>query len=111
MGYKDTEHFFMCLYVKLFNDQCSKPVIAAIHNACIGGGIDMTAACDIRYCTGDAWFQIKVMSSLLLTWGCCHLKAQVSSFVQIGTCIIGVVVFFNYHVQVLPIFIILIKMY
>lgn len=46
----------------------------------------MTAACDIRYCTGDAWFQIKVMSSLLLTWGCCHLKAQVSSFVQIGTC-------------------------
>lgn len=73
----------------------------------------MTAACDIRYCTGDAWFQIKVMSSLLLTWGCCHLKAQVSSFVQIGTCtcIIGVVVFFNYHVQVLPIFIILIKMY
>ncbi|XP_078315056.1 delta(3,5)-Delta(2,4)-dienoyl-CoA isomerase, mitochondrial-like isoform X2 [Crassostrea virginica] len=40
-------------------EKCSKPVIAAIHNACVGGGIDMTAACDIRYCTGDAWFQIK----------------------------------------------------
>jgi hypothetical protein len=23
-------------------------------------GVDMTSACDIRYCTKDAWFQIKV---------------------------------------------------
>lgn len=40
-------------------EKCSKPVIAAIHSACVGGGVDMTSACDIRYCTGDAWFQIK----------------------------------------------------
>lgn len=40
-------------------EKCSKPVIAAIHSACVGGGVDMTAACDIRYCTEDAWFQIK----------------------------------------------------
>ncbi|XP_041354116.1 delta(3,5)-Delta(2,4)-dienoyl-CoA isomerase, mitochondrial-like isoform X2 [Gigantopelta aegis] len=40
-------------------EKCPKPVIAAIHNACIGGGIDMTSACDIRYCSQDAWFQIK----------------------------------------------------
>lgn len=40
-------------------EQCAKPVIAAIHNACVGGGIDMTTACDIRYCTQDAWFQVK----------------------------------------------------
>ncbi|KAK6183549.1 hypothetical protein SNE40_011008 [Patella caerulea] len=40
-------------------EKCSKPVIAAIHNACVGGGIDMITACDIRYCTSDAWFQIK----------------------------------------------------
>ncbi|BFZ06825.1 hypothetical protein BsWGS_09862 [Bradybaena similaris] len=40
-------------------EKCPKPVIAAIHDACIGGGIDMISACDIRYCTQDAWFQIK----------------------------------------------------
>jgi len=40
-------------------EMCNKPVIAAMHNGCIGGGIDMTAAADIRYCTSDAWFQIK----------------------------------------------------
>ncbi|GFR86620.1 delta(3,5)-Delta(2,4)-dienoyl-CoA isomerase, mitochondrial-like [Elysia marginata] len=40
-------------------ENCPKPVIAAVHSACIGGGIDMISACDIRYCTQDAWFQIK----------------------------------------------------
>uniref|UniRef100_T1JKI9 Delta(3,5)-Delta(2,4)-dienoyl-CoA isomerase, mitochondrial n=1 Tax=Strigamia maritima TaxID=126957 RepID=T1JKI9_STRMM len=40
-------------------ENCNKPVIAAIHGACIGGGVDMVTACDIRYCTQDAWFQIK----------------------------------------------------
>ncbi|XP_033735841.1 delta(3,5)-Delta(2,4)-dienoyl-CoA isomerase, mitochondrial-like isoform X2 [Pecten maximus] len=40
-------------------EQCTKPVIAAVHNACIGGGIDMTSACDIRYATQDSFFQIK----------------------------------------------------
>ncbi|XP_038074273.1 delta(3,5)-Delta(2,4)-dienoyl-CoA isomerase, mitochondrial-like isoform X2 [Patiria miniata] len=36
-----------------------KPVIAAVHGGCIGGGLDMITACDIRLCTQDAWFQIK----------------------------------------------------
>ncbi|XP_067680034.1 delta(3,5)-Delta(2,4)-dienoyl-CoA isomerase, mitochondrial-like [Haliotis asinina] len=40
-------------------ERCTKPVIAAMHNACVGAGLDMTSACDIRYCTSDAWFQIK----------------------------------------------------
>lgn len=40
-------------------EQCSKPVIAAIHGGCIGGGIDIITACDIRYCTDDAFFTIK----------------------------------------------------
>lgn len=39
--------------------QCSKPVIAAIHSACIGAGVDVISAVDIRYCTSDAWFQVK----------------------------------------------------
>ena len=43
----------------MFRHKCEKPVIAAIHSACVGAGIDMTSAADIRYCTTDAWFQIK----------------------------------------------------
>jgi enoyl-CoA hydratase len=39
-------------------EQCRKPVIAAVHNHCIGGGVDLTTACDIRLCTADATFSI-----------------------------------------------------
>lgn len=35
------------------------PVIAAIQRACIGGGIDMISACDIRLATEDAYFSIE----------------------------------------------------
>ena len=35
------------------------PVIAAIQGACIGGGVDMVTACDIRLATGDAKFSIE----------------------------------------------------
>ncbi|KAF9439349.1 hypothetical protein BGZ76_000010 [Entomortierella beljakovae] len=38
---------------------CEKPVIAAIHGYCIGGGIDLSSACDIRYAAKDALFSIK----------------------------------------------------
>ena len=40
-------------------EKCSKPVLAAIHGGCIGGGVDIVAACDMRYCTDDAYFTIK----------------------------------------------------
>ncbi|MCZ6533741.1 MAG: crotonase/enoyl-CoA hydratase family protein [SAR324 cluster bacterium] len=40
-------------------DHCRVPVIAAIHGGCIGGGVDMIAACDMRYCTANAFFVIK----------------------------------------------------
>jgi len=40
-------------------EQCSKPVIAAIHGGCIGGGVDIISACDMRYSTEDAFFTIK----------------------------------------------------
>ena len=40
-------------------EQCRKPVLAAIHYTCVGGGIDMIACCDMRYCTTDAYFCIK----------------------------------------------------
>lgn len=34
-------------------------VIAAVHGDCIGGGIDLITACDIRLCTTDAKFCVK----------------------------------------------------
>ncbi|XP_076039545.1 delta(3,5)-Delta(2,4)-dienoyl-CoA isomerase, mitochondrial [Oratosquilla oratoria] len=40
-------------------EKCPKPVIAAVHSGCIGGGVDLICAADIRYCSRDAWFQIK----------------------------------------------------
>ena len=40
-------------------EKCRKPVLAAIHKACIGGGIDMTCCCDMRYVSKDAYFSIK----------------------------------------------------
>ncbi len=40
-------------------EQCRAPVIAAIHGACLGGGIDLVSACDIRVCSSDAWFSIQ----------------------------------------------------
>ncbi|KAJ1655808.1 hypothetical protein IWQ61_004508 [Dispira simplex] len=38
---------------------CDKPVIAAVHGVCIGAGVDLITACDIRYCTKDSIFSVK----------------------------------------------------
>lgn len=40
-------------------EHCSKPVIAAIHGYCIGAGLDMVTACDIRLATSNATFSLK----------------------------------------------------
>ena len=40
-------------------EKCSKPVLAAVHSGCIGGGVDIVSACDIRYCSEEAYFTIK----------------------------------------------------
>ncbi|XP_049882317.1 delta(3,5)-Delta(2,4)-dienoyl-CoA isomerase, mitochondrial [Pectinophora gossypiella] len=40
-------------------ETCIKPVLAISHNACVGAGIDLITAADVRYCTEDAWFQVK----------------------------------------------------
>jgi enoyl-CoA hydratase len=40
-------------------EQSRLPVIAAIHGACIGAGVDMTSACDLRIASEDAYFSIE----------------------------------------------------
>lgn len=40
-------------------ERCRVPVIAAIHGACIGGGVDLITACDMRYASRDARFSIR----------------------------------------------------
>jgi enoyl-CoA hydratase len=35
------------------------PVIAAVHGYCIGGGVDLVSACDIRLCASDAKFSVR----------------------------------------------------
>lgn len=48
-------------YQETFNalERTRLPVIAAIQRACIGGGIDMISACDVRLATEDAYFSIE----------------------------------------------------
>ncbi|XP_038996757.1 delta(3,5)-Delta(2,4)-dienoyl-CoA isomerase, peroxisomal-like isoform X1 [Hibiscus syriacus] len=40
-------------------ERCRKPVIAAIQGECRGLGVDIVTACDIRYCSKDAFFSVK----------------------------------------------------
>ncbi|WP_137936912.1 crotonase/enoyl-CoA hydratase family protein [Chitinivorax sp. B] len=40
-------------------ERCRKPVLAAIHGACVGGGVDLVCAADMRYTTDDAYFSVK----------------------------------------------------
>jgi enoyl-CoA hydratase len=43
---------FSCL------EDCRVPVLAAIQGGCIGGGVDLVTACDMRYATEDAFLTI-----------------------------------------------------
>jgi enoyl-CoA hydratase len=40
-------------------ERCRKPVLAAVHAVCVGGGVDLIACCDMRYASEEAVFSIK----------------------------------------------------
>ena len=40
-------------------DTVRLPVLCAVQGGCIGGAFDLAAACDLRYCTADAFFCIQ----------------------------------------------------
>jgi len=50
---KKLQDSFTCL------EQARVPVLAAIQGGCIGAGVDLVSACDMRYSTKDAFFTIQ----------------------------------------------------
>ena len=50
---KHLQDTFSCL------EKARMPVLSAIQGGCIGGAVDLTSACDIRYATADAFFCIQ----------------------------------------------------
>jgi enoyl-CoA hydratase len=40
-------------------EQARFPVIAAVQGGCIGGALDLAAACDLRLCSEDAFFTVQ----------------------------------------------------
>eukprot|EP00878_Enallax_costatus_P042661 GHUV01050091.1.p1 GENE.GHUV01050091.1~~GHUV01050091.1.p1 ORF type:complete len:241 (+),score=61.09 GHUV01050091.1:428-1150(+) len=40
-------------------EQCRFPVIAAVQGACVGAGVDLVTAADLRFCSRDAYFCVK----------------------------------------------------
>ncbi len=51
--------------IRRYQDACSsfadtnKPVIAAVHGVCLGAGMDLITACDIRVASADAVFSVR----------------------------------------------------
>mmetsp|Transcript_39154 Transcript_39154/g.92123 ORF Transcript_39154/g.92123 Transcript_39154/m.92123 type:complete len:291 (+) Transcript_39154:44-916(+) len=50
---REFQEFITCF------ETCTKPIIAAVHGACIGAGVDLITACDIRLCSKAAVFSVR----------------------------------------------------
>ncbi len=46
-------------------ERARMPVIAAVQGGCIGAGVDMVTACDLRYATSDAFFCVQEINLAL----------------------------------------------
>ena len=56
-------------------EDCRVPVIAALHGGCIGGGVDLISACDLRYATDAEHLRLSQSEMLVGTipgGGGCH---------------------------------------
>ena len=50
-------------------ERCRLPVIAAVQGCCVGGGVDLITACDMRICSEDATFCVKARVIISLKCG------------------------------------------
>jgi len=41
------------------------PVVCALHGACVGAGLDLATACDVRWCAADAAFSVMLIDRIL----------------------------------------------
>lgn len=57
-------------------DEARIPVLVAVQGGCIGGGVDMVSACDMRYATRDAFFCIQEINI--------GMTADVGTFPRLG---------------------------
>ena len=57
-------------------DKARMPVLMAVQGGCIGGGVDFASACDMRYCTRDAFFCIQEINI--------GMTADVGTFPRLG---------------------------
>jgi len=59
------KHKFMMSFIKPIQDnftaveKCVKPIISLVHGSCIGIGMDLICATDIRLCSEDAVFSVR----------------------------------------------------
>ena len=42
--------------------KCSKPVLAAVRGGCIGIGLELISAADMRFASEDSWFAARVLT-------------------------------------------------